>query len=473
MALLTPFDFQEEGILKCLDYLRSDDKRPLVFVGPVAAGKSLIISDVARRWGKPTLVLQPSAELLKQNLEKLRMLGGDAAVFSASAGSKELDKFTYATLGSVKTQVEYLKKMGVETVLIDEAHYGYSPEPDSQFMKFIKLLKPKKVIGFTATPFRLKTVMEGAQLNMLNRMRPGYFRGFVHIIQVPDIIKRGRWSKLVYETYRFIEDNLDLNSSGSEFSEESVRESIRVQGINNSIYLKAKKLVLEEGRNSVLIFMDAIENCEVMVKALNKVGVKAAYLSGGTPKKEREKIIKDFKSGNIKVICNHSILTTGFDYPELSAVILGRPTASLALYYQKVGRGARVHETKRDCLIIDYCNNVKRFGKVENLLVENYDGWGWCMTNGDRILTNYPMGNKSITKYEVDNKLVSSTGLRTEGMKMTFGKYKGEIIENIPITYLKWVLKEVPLLEYNNGHTYYNAIANVIADNGGFIEETT
>lgn len=465
MSALKPFDFQEEGILKCLDYLRSDDNEPKIFVAPVAAGKSIIISDIARRWDKPTLVLQPNAELLKQNLEKLKALGGNASVFSATAGTKELGKFTYATLGSVKKKVEYLKQMGVETVLIDEAHFGYAPDKTSEFMKFMEILKPKKVIGFTATPFRLKSAIGGAQLNMLNRSKPSYFKDFVHIIQIPTLIERDRWSNLRYETFFFDEDNLELNSSGSDYKEESIREAVKAQGVNNSIYLKTKQLVLKEGVNSVLIFMDTVENCEIMANALNKQGIESAFLSGETNKKERVRIVEGFKSGKIKVVCNHGILTTGFDYPELQVVITGRPTASLSLYYQKIGRGLRVHENKVDCLIVDFCGNVNRFGKVENLMVEDYPKWGWCITNGDKILTNYPMAQKVITKMEVDRGLIEKGGRRKGGTKIPFGKYEGQFIENLPIPYLKWVLKNVPLLDYKNGHTFYNAIANTIGLN--------
>ena len=72
---MKPFEYQEEIIADCMRYLHdTEDKKPGIVVAPVAAGKSLIISSVAKKWGRPCLVLQPNKELLQQNLEKLRLL---------------------------------------------------------------------------------------------------------------------------------------------------------------------------------------------------------------------------------------------------------------------------------------------------------------------------------------------------------------------------------------------------------------
>ena len=98
-------------------------------------------------------------------------------------------------------------------------------------------------------------------------------------------------------------------------------------------------------------------------------------LSGETPAKERKRIIDDFKSGKIKVLTNVGVLTTGFDYPELDTVVMARPTMSLAMYYQIVGRAIRPHPDKEAGWIVDLCGNIKRFGRVEDLrLMERKPG---------------------------------------------------------------------------------------------------
>lgn len=117
-------------------------------------------------------------------------------------------------------------------------------------------------------------------------------------------------------------------------------------------------------------------------------GINAAIVTGETPKKEREQILEDFKAGRIKVVANVGTLTTGFDYPELDTIILARPTKSLALYYQMVGRAIRPYKGKNGW-IVDLGGSYKRFGKVADLRVECPPGSSkWVITSRGRQLTN-------------------------------------------------------------------------------------
>lgn len=448
---LTLFEFQKKCVYNGMNYLLdNNNNKPQIIVAPTAAGKSIIIASLAKELNKPCLVLQPSKELLKQNLEKFINTGGEAKVFSASMKKKEIGFVTYATLGSIKKQVNHLKTVGIETLFIDEAHFKYSPSIGSEFSIFINELKPKKVIGFTATPFRLSHSINGSMLKMLTRMRPGYFKEYLHVIQISELIKENRWSKLQYEYYYFDENTLEINSSGADFTEESIKKSIQLQGINNSIYLRIIKLI-NDGCNSVLVFMDNIKNAEKMAFALSKKGIKASFVSGETNSKERDLRIENFKSGKIKVLLNYGVLSTGFDYPELECLILGRPTNSLSLYYQEIGRGVRVHPNKEKCLIIDFCNNFKRFGKVETIKIHNIDMWGWGVTNNNVILTNYPMSNPKITIDDLKSGKINNKGQRTNGIKMSFGIHKGKYIEDVPIPYLKWCMNNFDFKKIYSG----------------------
>ena len=111
-------------------------------------------------------------------------------------------------------------------------------------------------------------------------------------------------------------------------------------------------------------------------------------VSGTTPQKERERILQDFKSGKIKVVANVGVLTTGFDFPALDTVLMARPTMSLAMYYQIVGREIRPSENK-NAWFVDLCGNIDRFGKVEDLRLIDTNGKGlWAMFNGQKQLTN-------------------------------------------------------------------------------------
>lgn len=427
--------YQKEVIASGMEYLKSNNNKPVIVVAPTGSGKSLIISNLAHKWGKPCLVLQPSKELLMQNYGKLKDFGGEAEIYSASLNTKNLGEMTYATLGSIKDMARNFRLLGVDTVFIDECHANIPPEKGSMFMNFITELKPKKVIGFTATPFRLKSTMEGSELKLLTRMRPGYFKEFIHIIQIPDIVSQGYWAKLEYETHEFDESGLELNTTGAEYTEQSVREAIKVQGINNNIYLRIKSLQAE-GRKGILVFMDCLENARKMVQHIPK----SAYLGSDTPAKERDKIVKDFKSGKLQVICNFNILSVGFDYPELDTVILGSPTNSLALLYQRLGRVTRIHPDKPYSLVIDYCNNTKRFGKMETIVIEELEGFGMGVFNNGILLTNTPMGVARQTKEDILNKLA---GKHKGGDKIWFGKHAGKSVEDLPINYMKFILDKL------------------------------
>lgn len=110
------------------------------------------------------------------------------------------------------------------------------------------------------------------------------------------------------------------------------------------------------------MFTQFITESEQLAREVEGVAV----VTGATKSKERDRILEDFKSGKIKVLANVGVLTTGFDYPELDTVVMARPTMSLAMWYQIVGRAIRPFEGKNGW-IVDLGENIKRFGKVGDL----------------------------------------------------------------------------------------------------------
>lgn len=442
-------DYQKEAVDIGIDYFESKGiKKPSVLVAPVAAGKSILIGNIASKLTHPTLVLQPSKELLEQNYGKFTLFGGVASIYSASVGVKEIGDITYATLGSIKKLASEFKKQGVKNVIIDESHYGYSPEPGSMFMKFINVLKPDRVLGFTATPIRLKqygTMTDNwSQLNMLNRMKPSYFKNILHVVPISLMVGGKFWCDLAYEQYDFDESKLTLNSTKAEFTEHTIKQAIADQGINNTIY-KRIKLALQEGRKNILVFNDCVATVEKMAELFKDVG---GCVHAGTKMKDRNKLVKEFKHGDIKVIFNMGIFTTGFDHPELDCVIIGRPTNSLALYYQICGRGTRLSLTgqKKDCLIIDFCNNVKRFGRLETLRFENLDGYGWGLFNEKNLLTGIPMGT-DVTIEDIMKK-INTKKENLVDYTMPFGKHKGLKLSEIPLSYRNWLLVNISEMDF-------------------------
>lgn len=431
-------------------------------------GKSLIIGELANNLKGNTLVLQPSVELLKQNFEKSVMLGGAPSIYSASLGMKDVSRYTYATLGSVKKDIPLLKTAGITNLIIDECHYKFSPEKGSEFDKFVKEMGFKRCIGFTATPFRLASYSQllgenYSQLNMLTRMKPRFFSKIIKVVQIQEMINRGYWSPLVYERWSFDNSRLVLNTTGSEFTERSIMDSIQANGVNNTIYKRLRELIKE--RKSILVFLDSVENCNKLSEFFNaKVAPVTAVVHAKTPAKKREKIINDFKEGKIKVLLNVQVLSVGFDHPGLDCIIMGKPTFSLAVLYQVYGRAVRIDPTgvKKDCLIIDAVDNTSRFGRIEDLTIENLEGYGWGVFNKNFLLTGIPMGSE-VTKEQIvqtyqrkyGNKVAAAVpGIRSlspfAGEVMWFGKYEGRRFDAIPAEYLTYLVNNIERTEKNN-----------------------
>lgn len=464
--------YQKEAVDAGLKFLTGRSKKPGIIVAPCGCGKSLLISKIAHEINRPTLVLQPSKEILEQNYAKAVSFGSKPTIYSASCGIKELSAMTYATLKSIKKDVARLKDIGIDTLLIDECHSGYSPEEGSEFMEFMNGFPEAKVLGFTATPCRLQTyssMLEGnySKLNMLTKDEHNFFKKIVHVTQIQELTSQGFWCPLKYERWSFDESALMLNSTGAEYTNESIKESIVRNGLNNSIYKRLLQLMNE--RKAILVCMDSIESCNRISEFMNaRMGAITGVVTSLTTKKKREQIISDFKEGRLKVVFNYSTLATGFDFPELDCVMFGRPTFSYSTYYQILGRTVRIHPDKKEALIVDCCDNMRRFGRIEDLTIEQFPSKGWCMFAGDQLLSNIRMGD-IITKDEILRRAASLKSVNGDGrreddldsMIMWFGKYEGIRFKDIPVSYFRFLAENMTVKPGDRKEKiikYYNRI---------------
>ena len=356
---------------------------------PTGAGKSLVIADIAHRLDGPLLILQPSKEILEQNFAKLQSYGcWDCDVYSASVGRKNINRITFATIGSVMNHMDDFAHF--RNVMIDECH-GVNSK-GGQYEEFIHAV-PRKVIGLTATPYRLGHGIDGmSMLKFLTRTRPRIFDRVLYYCQISELLAKGYLADLNY--YDLTSINLEMvksNSTGADYDEESLKEEYRRSGFYDKLTTTTLRVLRPKSgvpRNGVLVFTRFIEEAGELVEKLSSKGIKSAIVTGETPKKERENIIAGFKSGQIKVVSNVGTLTTGFDYPELDTIILARPTKSLALYYQMIGRAIRPCQGK-DGWVIDLGGSYKRFGNVADLRIECPEGTSkWMVTSRGRQLTN-------------------------------------------------------------------------------------
>jgi len=356
---------------------------------PTGAGKSLVIADIAHRLEGPLLILQPSKEILEQNFAKLQSYGiWDSSIYSASVGYKEINRITFATIGSVMNHMDDFAHF--KNVMIDECHYVNSK--GGMYEEFIHAV-PRKVVGLTATPYRLGRGAEGmSMLKFLTRTKPRIFSRVLYCCQISELLAKGYLAQLSY--YDLTAINLEMvksNSTGADYDEKSLKEEYERSGFYDKLTTTTLRVLKPKSgipRKGVLVFTRFTEEADNLVEKLMVKGIRAAIVTGETPKRERENMLEDFKSGKIQVIANVGVLTTGFDYPELDTIILGRPTKSLALYYQMVGRAIRPHQGK-DGWVIDLGGTYRRFGAVADLRIDCPPGSSkWAVYSRGRQLTN-------------------------------------------------------------------------------------
>ena len=354
------------------------------------SGKSLVIADIASRLEGPLLVFQPSKEILQQNFAKLQSYGiFDCGCYSASVGCKDINRITFATIGSVMNHMKDFQHF--KYVMVDECHLCNAR--GGQYKTFFEAAD-RQVIGLTATPYRLGRGLNGnSMLKFLTRTRPRIFDEVLYYCQISELLAKGYLADLRYfDCTQLDTSNVHTNSTGNDFDENSLKLEYERSGFYDqltSTTLRVLKPKNKIPRKGVLVFTRFTEEAERLTDKLQRKGIKSAIVTGETPKKEREAILEKFKDGTIKVVSNVGVLTTGFDYPALDTVILARPTKSLSLYYQMVGRAIRPFKDK-DGWIIDLGGSFRSFGKVSDLRIdlEVQGSSRWCIKSLGKQLTN-------------------------------------------------------------------------------------
>lgn len=428
---------QKEPVRLGIEYFKEKKPVPSIIIAPTAFGKSIVIAHIARGIGEKVVVIQPSKELLEQNYNKFINLGGEAKIYSASMGAKEIGDVTYATIGSIIKIAYKLKEYGITKIIIDECD-RFPRNPDGMLRRFINNAGITHTLGLTATPLKLQTNMsaEGipySKLVMLtSRSNKGnLFKKILYASQIDEMVKFGFWSRLEYQSYDFNSGDLVYNTTGADYSNSSMKKAYMNQNISSKIVKKVNELY---NRKAILIAVPTIDEALELTKLIPS----CAAVYSDMPADERRKVIADFKSGKIRCVAQVNILSVGFDYPELDCVITGRPTASLSWWYQFVGRVTRIHPDKQEGLVVDFVGAVPKFGKIEELYFKQIKDEWQLFGEGNKLLTGIPMHEVG---YHIEGE-PSPHEKAAAGPKvfMTFGKYLGNEVRNTPKSYREWML---------------------------------
>ncbi|WBE26114.1 DEAD/DEAH box helicase [Denitrificimonas caeni] len=352
--------YQQEAVDATLKHFRKSDDSAVIVL-PTGAGKSLVIAELARLARRKILVVTHVKELVEQNHAKYQSYGVQGGIFSA--GLKRKDNQHQVTFASVQSVAANLERFQDEysLIIIDECH-RISGDENSQYQRIIEQLRQQntglKVLGLTATPYRLG-------MGWIYRY---HYRGFVRseedkpfvhcIYELPLIymINRGYLTKpdLVDATVAQYDFSALAQNRFGEYAEKDVNELLgKHQRVTRAIIEQVVELAV--ARQAVMIFAATVDHAKEITGYLPPE--QTALITGATDQRERDALIQRFKQRQLKYLVNVSVLTTGFDAPHVDFIAILRPTQSVSLYQQIVGRGLRLDEGKTDCLVIDYTGN--------------------------------------------------------------------------------------------------------------------
>lgn len=356
--------YQQRAYEAVINHIKKSTE-PAVIEAVTAAGKSHIIASVAETihtmsGGKSVLCLAPSKELVLQNREKYLSTGNPASIYSASAGKKCLKHpVVFGTPGTVKGGVDKIAG-NIAAVIIDECH-GVTPTIKDIIQRLRVFNKNLRIIGFTATPYRMDTgyIYEiDHEGQLVEETKRPYFKYLLTRITGHELIEEGFITppKIGAASEHYETAHLETNRMGK-FDQSEVDKATLGQGRLTSRIIED---IVEKsrGRGGVMVFASSINHAHECLESLPPE--LSDIVTGKTPQKERAKILKDFKAGRIKYLVNVSVLTTGFDAPNVGVIALLRPTESVSLLQQIIGRGLRLFEGKTECLVLDYAENIER-----------------------------------------------------------------------------------------------------------------
>ncbi|NJB69836.1 superfamily II DNA or RNA helicase [Saonia flava] len=348
----TLYDYQLEDlntIFKCLD--ESDDNINLLYQLPTGGGKTVIFSEIARRFinesKKKVVVLTHRIELSMQTSKMLKGFGVKNKIINSEVKELKDQNEFMCFVAMVETlnnrlQEEKIEINDIGLVIIDEAHYN-------SFRKLFKYFEKSIILGVTATPL---------SSNIKLPMKDNYKKLIVGE-SISSLIKQNFLAKAKTHNYDVSLRGLKLGING----DYTVKSSEELYG-NNIMLSKLVSAYEELAKGTkTLIFNNGINTSRYVYESFKKAGYQIRHLDNKNNASERREILQWFKETPDAILTSVSILTTGFDEPTVETIILNRATRSLTLYFQMIGRGSRILPNKNEFSVIDLGNNLARFGQ--------------------------------------------------------------------------------------------------------------
>lgn len=307
----------------------STGHRRIMCVAPCGSGKSILIAKViqsAAKKNNTVLVLCHRREIIDQLTERLA-------------------PYPNAAVGMVQTITRRLSDMPEPSIIIiDEAHTAKS----ASYLRILEHFSNSYALYFTATPQRT----DG--------------KGFADIaddmvdsVSVRWLIDNGYLTPFEYYAPKTLLDTAELTVKQGEYDGKQATALLDKPKIYGDVLTCYHKYA--DGMKTI-VYCSSVEHSERTASAFNDAGIPAAHIDGKTPKQERAEIVRKFRTGEITVLCNYSLIIEGFDVPDAGCVICLRPTQSLIVHIQSVMRCMRIADGKTRAAILDMVGNYERHG---------------------------------------------------------------------------------------------------------------
>lgn len=343
------YPFQKDAKETVLRHWEKGNQAALISM-PTGSGKTIVFSDVLRSVlsgnGERGLVLVHRDELLRQGVEKLRLVWPEVRLSTVEAGYQNYSG--QVTLGSVMSIVRHLEKLpGTNTVVTDEAHHA----PAKSWLKIyqqVQAVNPDwRHLGVTATPIRAKG---SSELHAI-------FGKPVYVKSIFELIVEGYLCPLTGLEVKTEVSVEDVGVHAGDFVADQLSRVINTRDRNRLVVENYIELASDR---KALVFAADLNHARNLTDMFKSYGFNAAWISGDTPLYVRRSILQSLRDGELKVVVNCMVFTEGFDEPSLDAILVARPTRSLVLYCQMIGRGLRPYPGKKNCLFIDFVDNSSK-----------------------------------------------------------------------------------------------------------------
>lgn len=336
-------EHQEEALAQ-LEAMRSAHETIALLYHATGTGKTVTAVSDARRLGKRTLFLAHTKELVYQAYNCFRNLWPEVSVGRYVEGYRETDAYVVCgSIQSVAANIGIFAPDDFGYLVIDECHHGTA----ETYRKIMSYFNPSFTLGLTATPERT----DGEDLLDI-------FKNIAHKLDLKTAVEL---DTLVPVRCIRIATNIDLRDvriNGFQYNALDLESKIQIPGRNQLIvdtyceYVKSRPTV---------VFCMSVRHAQEMADLFQAKGIDARSISGRTKPAERKRILEQYESGKIPVLCACDLLNEGWDSPHTQVLFMARPTMSKTIYMQQLGRGMRKSEGKDHLMVFDFVDNANLF----------------------------------------------------------------------------------------------------------------